>query len=267
MRAVWLVAWVLGCQVELAETAPPEDRPTDPAPPVTDSVAQRVQARVRALMRHPWSHWATGVTVVRGFVPHGRGAGIAEYLQPDLTYEVVAAGKRLVRHQEVDGKVVTQELPMHPEEGLPRAFTGSDPPEVAATFDLDGAAVPSVLRTQPGVSHDHSVAPAVTRQWTLMGDDAVLLRSETTAHGKPEQLGHWWALVRLDRPKTIDGVVYLCIETRRRTGDSDAYAIVTTFLSPEVPGHVVEEVIEYFKVPDHQRPWMVTVEKVLRIGR
>ena len=257
---------VLGCRPETSQVPQPTRSPEQPTS-VAESRGERVAARVRPLLVHPWSQWPAGVTVVRGFVSHGRGADIADNLQPELTYEVAAAGEMLVRRQTVDGKVITQELGMHPEEGLPRPRGRGEQAEVAVDLELDGDRVPSVLSTFPGVTHEHDAPSPITRQWTLAGERTVLLRSETSQVGATDEPAQWWAVTGLDRPKTIGDAVFPCVEVRRRTGTADGHVIVTTFLHQNVPGHVVEEISEYFKASDRARPWLVTVERVLRIGR
>ncbi len=268
IRAICLLASVfptLACMRDRDRNDMTTVQSTAAVPHTESPLDQRIQDRVRPLMTHPWSHRATGVTVVRGFIPHGRGAGIVDYLQPDLTYEITESGKGLERRQEVDGKVATQSLGMHPEEGLPKPFSRAEQPDISEPFEIDGAMVPSIRRTIPSVIHGDSVGP-VTNQWTLERDDSVLLRRETVTSKHPGDYTSWWVLKGIDRRKTIGDKVHLCVEVQQRVGGQDHYALITSFLSPEVPGHVVEQITEDYKIPNDGSPWMVTVERTLRVA-
>ena len=105
------------------------------------------------------------------------------------------------------------------------------------------------------------------KYWTLAGHPSVLLRSEhkhSSGNGFEETTG--WTITSSQVEKKIGYREFQCVEMKDRmknSGDMDVHT--TKYLSPDVPGHLVEMIKEFYKVGEPEAEpviYMVTHQKV-----
>jgi hypothetical protein len=244
---------LLGAAVAFAATAGCRTQPEEGAGAEAPSAAAlpgEIAKAVEPLQHNTWAGWKTGTEVVVRFLDDKRPGAAYHYVQPDLIYRVEKKDKLLVRLQEVNGELTRQEFDIATQTpGLDKA----SPSRVGAPakLEIDGVSadcslvvipIPIPIPTsQPGTDNpaprNPNDLPAI-KEWTLAGHPELLLRREMGDHT-------WWAVVSVRARKKIGEREYRCVETRRRTAVNDGFALTTTFLSPEVPGHVVEEITEH----------------------
>lgn len=208
------------------------------------------------LQRNPWAGWSTGTEVVRQFLDDKRrGQNVQTYVQPDITYKVLEKDRRLIRTQQVNGKPMRQDFRIRDQTGIPRPhLTGQG---AAVELAVDGANVRCLLyESRIGRIGAGFGGAVVTKQWVPASHSTVLLRRESGEN--------WWAITSLRARKRIGQREVLCIETRRRLAIVGGHVVTTRYLHPDVPGHLVEEIKEFYReVKGRPQPvlWMVTHER------
>ncbi len=214
------------------------------------------------LQRNPWAGWSTGTEVVRQFLDDKRrGQNVQTYVQPDITYKVLEKDRRLIRTQQVNGKPMRQDFRIRDQTGIPRPhLTGQG---AAVELAVDGANVRCLLyESRIGRIGAGFGGAVVTKQWVPASHSTVLLRRESGEN--------WWAITSLRARKRIGQREVLCIETRRRLAIVGGHVVTTRYLHPDVPGHLVEEIKEFYK-PVKGQPnralWMITHERTAAMSQ
>lgn len=190
------------------------------------------------LQMAPWVSLPTGTQVVHSFADSTSGyTGIKHHVQPDLSYEIIEKGKALIRKQMVDGKETTQVISLLNEVGLPRAMPCGNPD--TTIIDIDGVPIDShrwrcVLKTHTTTGYFERI----TVNWAMSKNHLVLLK-------RIEHDGDYWE-VKGFSVRTINGREYRCIKTEQRMTLVDGFTVIIKHLNPDVPGHVLEEVHEYY---------------------
>lgn len=216
---------------------------------------------ISALQKNPWRGWAAGTEVtVRYFIDHDSEGKPLGKEQPDLVFKVIETDKLFEITQVVKNKPVITEFFVKDQEGLAVASRRLSEP-TPAELEIDGFKLACLvsgmeLREIPG-------ATRVTREWALASQPSVILRKEINGEG--------WRVTSARVKKTIGDKVFSCAEIKRSLRvffDGPGEAVTTQYRCPDVPGHVVEEVQEFFKFKKGQRsstPFQVVHQKVVEI--
>ena len=215
---------------------------------------------IKRLQKNPWANWPTGTEIVRHFVDDSKPKqNLRAYVQPDLIYKVTERDRLLIRTQRVKGNPVRQDFRIqnHPGVAIPH-ISGKG---VASELVVDGANVKCLLYESALTESlaNGAVVRTVTKQWVLSSHPTVLLR-----RSGPGQ----WTITSVRAKKHIGKKEYLCIETKARLSPPNAHVVTTQYLHPDVPGHLVEEIKEFYKVIKGKRepaPWLITHEKTSAI--
>ncbi len=93
----------------------------------------------------------------------------------------------------------------------------------------------------------------------MAGHPSILLRREVNGEG--------WSVTSAVASKKIGEREFACLEVKGRMrfySDGPTEVVTTRYLSPDVPGHLVEQVEEFFRVGDKGAPtrYMVVHQKV-----
>lgn len=225
-----------------------------------EAYTARLVRLVEGLQKSPWRGWKAGTVVVVRYLddaPKGANARV----QPDLVYKILEADKLFERAQEYKGKYYRQEFAVRNEIGLNAARARlKDEVVVAEDLELDGFTL-SGLMTEMRLQ-EFSGAAWVTKEWSLAGYPSILLRQETNGGG--------WRITSAKASKKIGDREFECVEIKKQMrfySDGPMMHVTTQYLSPEVPGHMVEELEEFFRVGEKGvlTPYMVTHQKVVEL--
>jgi hypothetical protein len=225
-----------------------------------EAYTARLVRLVEGLQKNPWQGWKAGTVVVVRYLgdsPNGTNA----YVQPDLVYKILEADELFERTQEVKGKSFHQEFSVRDQRGLDAArFSLKEGNVAAADVEIDGFTLAGLLyelrmEMFPG-------GTSITTRWSLAGHPSILLRQETNGFG--------WRVTSVKASKKIGEREFECVEIKGRMrfySDGPAEAVTTQYLSPEVPGHVVEVIEEFFRVGEKGAltPYMVIHQKVAEL--
>lgn len=227
----------------------------------TDAYTLQLISLLSGLQKNPWQGWkADTVVVVRYLGDDGRASKPLAYVQPDLVYRILEADKLFIRTQVLNGKVYRQDFLVKDQTGLEAASPNAKGTP-AAEMELDGFKLPVLLFESrldefPGGSW-------ITREWALAGHPSILLRKEVNGVG--------WRVTSAKVLKKIGEREFLCVEIRERMSiysDGHIDVVTTRYLSPEVPGHLVEEIQEFSRIGKKQErlaPHMVIHQKVVEV--
>jgi hypothetical protein len=257
MKVIYALTMVLFsltlCQTQ--ESNAPQRTPDDAYTP-------QLVRLLTGLQKNPWQGWESGTEVVVRYLVDTNAAGIPlGHAQPDIVYKVMEADKLLITMQVYKGKPIRRDFLIKDQPGLDAAW-----PRVidANTTDLeiDGFRLSCLLseltmREFPGGS-------MVTKEWTLAGHPSIVLRKEVNG-------GSGWKVTSTRVIKKIGDREFPCVEIKKwmrfySQGPNDA--MTTQYLCPDVPGHLVEEIQEFFKVKKEQRsstPFQIVHQKVVEL--
>jgi len=212
------------------------------------------------LQKNPWLGWESGTEVVVRYFGDGDPAATPRALvQPDIMYKVLEADKLFIRTQSYKGKLTRQDFLVKDQGGLDAAWPGVRNPS-AADVEIDGFTVAcflseSVLTEFPGGSR-------VTKEWTLASHPSIVLRKEVKG-------GPGWGVTSASVIRRVGEREFPCVEIKKRMrlshrGPIDL--ITTQYLSPDVPGHLIEQIEEFFEVKEGQvssAPYLVVHQKAV----
>jgi hypothetical protein len=199
----------------------------------------RLVRLVEGLQKNPWRGWKAGTVVVVRYLGDSVN-GMNARVQPDLVYKVLEADKLFERTQVYKGKFYRQEFLVKDQTGLNAANKWAKD-AVAADVEIDGFTLGGLLTESrlevfPGGTW-------VTKEWSLAGRPSILLRQEMSGEG--------WRITSAKASKKIGEREFECVEIKRRMrfySGGPMMHVTTQYLSPEVPGHFVEEVEEFYRV-------------------
>jgi hypothetical protein len=103
----------------------------------------------------------------------------------------------------------------------------------------------------------------VTMEWSLASHPSIVLRKEFGGEG--------WRVTSVRVKKTVGDKKFSCIEIKRSLrffSDGPAESVTTQYRCPGVPGHLVEEIQEFFRLRREGRspaPFQVVHQKVVEI--
>ena len=214
------------------------------------------------LQKNPWLGWESGTeVVVRYFGDSNPAATPRALVQPDLTYKVMEADKLFARTQLFKGKLTRQDFLVKDQVGLdaawPRVITPS-----TTDVEIDGFTLTCLLSEL--VVTEFPGGTRVTKEWTLASHPSIVLRKEVNGV-------EGWRVTSARAIRKIGEREFACVEIKERMrfyhhGPIDV--ITTRYLSPDVPGHLVEQIEEFFKVKKNQvspAPYMVVHQKVVEL--
>jgi hypothetical protein len=231
-------------------------------PAADDAYTQNLIRLITGLQKNPWLGWESGTEVVVRYLSDSNpGEPPRARVQPDLTYKIIDTDKLFIRTQLFKGKLVRQDFLVKDQVGLDAAW-----PRVTTSgtteMEIDGFTLTCFLaelvETQfPGGSR-------VTKEWTLASQPSIVLRKEV--NDIPD-----WRVTSARVARKIGEMEFACVEIKKtiRIYDHGPIDVITTqYLSPDVPGHLVEQIEQYFKVKKKQvssAPYMVVHQKVVEL--
>lgn len=214
------------------------------------------------LQMNPWLGWESGTEVVVRYFGGGNPAATPRALvQPDLAYKIIEADKLFIRTQLFKGKLIRRDFLVKDQAGLDAAWPKVINPSTT-DVEIDGFTLTCLL-SELAVT-EFPGGTSVTKEWTLASHPSIVLRKEVNG-------GPGWRVTSARVTKKIGEREFPCVEIKRRMrfyhhGPIDV--ITTQYLSPDVPGHLVEQIEEFFKVKKKQvspAPYMVVHQKVVEL--
>jgi hypothetical protein len=216
---------------------------------------------ITGLQKNPWREWGAGTEVtVRYIVERDVAGKPLGKEQPELVFKVTEADKLFEITQVVKGKPVITEFMVKDQEGLAVASRRITEP-TTAEMEIDGFKLACLLtrmefREIPG-------AASVAREWLLASNPSIVLRKEVNGEG--------WRITSARVKKTVGDQEFSCVEIKKSMrfySDGPSESVTTQYRCPSVPGHVVEEIQELFRIKKEQRsptPFQVVHQKVVEI--
>lgn len=201
----------------------------------------RLVRLVEGLQKNSWHGWKAGTVVVVRYLGDAVN-GTNARVQPDLVYKILEADKLVERTQEYKGKFYRQEFLVKDQTGLATANKWAKD-AVAADVLIDGFTLDGLLTTFS--VEEFPGGTRTTEEWSLASHPSILLRQEANGEG--------WRITSAKASRKIGEREFECVEIKRRMrfySDGPMMHVSTQYLSPEVPGHFVEELEEFYRVSD-----------------
>jgi hypothetical protein len=217
-----------------------------------EAYTQQLIRLLTGLQKNPWMGWESGTEVVVRYWVEGNATGTPlDRAQPEIVFKVIEADKLFITTQVYKGKLIRHEFLVKDQGGLDAAWPRvRDPTVMNPTttdleiddFTLSCLLSESTMREFPG-------GTTVTKQWTLASHPSIVLGTEVVG-------SNGWKVTSVRVIKKIGERDFPCVEIKKTMrfysqGPNDA--ITTQYLCPDVPGHLVEEIQEFFKVKKEQR--------------
>ena len=258
MKVICVIATVL-----LSLTLCRAQNSNDPKRAPDDAYTRQLVSLLTGLQKNPWSGWKTGTEVVRRYLGNGDSAlKPYAYVQPDLVFQVLEADRLVAVTQVVKGKPHRQEHSVKDQGGADKKMLKAED-ATAARLEVDGFTLVCLLWEWPSmIVNDAQSFPAL-KEWRLASHSTLLLRRE---HGDTT-----WEVASVLVTKRIGGREVQCVKTIGKTTiyvDGLMEVITTQYSSPDVPGHVVEELQEFYKVDKEGRervPHMIIHQQVMEL--
>jgi hypothetical protein len=219
------------------------------------------------LQKNPWLGWESGTEVVVRYLVDSNGAGKPlGHSQPDIVFKVMEVDKLLITTQVYKGKTIRHDFMVKDQPGLDvawaRLIDPSTPDPSTTDLEIDGSTLRCrlselTMREFPGGTW-------VSKEWTLASDPSIVVRKEAVG-------SNGWRVTSAQVIKQIGDREFTCVEIKKwmrfySQGTNDA--MTTQYLCPDVPGHLVEEIQEFFKVKREQRssaPFQIVHQKVVEL--
>lgn len=222
---------------------------------------RELAALITGLQKNPWRGWSAGTEVtVRYIVDRDAAGKPLGKEQPELVFKVTEADKLFEIAQVVKGKPVITEFFVKDQEGLGVASRRVREP-TPAELEIDGFKL-ACLVTEMGV-REIPGGVSVTKEWVLASHPTIVLRKEVNGEG--------WRVTSARVKKTIGDREFSCVEIKKSMrffSDGPGESVTTQYRCPSVPGHVVEEIQEFFKLKKGQispAPFQTVHQKVVEI--
>jgi hypothetical protein len=208
--------------------------PTVPFEVVAAGAAPPAARVLEPFYRNGWHGWNPGTEVRTTFLDD-KVEGWYSYVQPDLVYRLTEAA--LTRTQVVDGKPVVQQFDPANETGWQPAYLHKLPTAKATptTIEIDGVKIDCLLyeSTMDDIGRDVG-GTTVLKEWVLAAHPSTWLRTEANKNYK--------VIKSLRELRQVGDRQLACVVVEERMEMSGGHQITTSWLSPEVPGHVVEKI-------------------------
>lgn len=216
---------------------------------------------ITGVQKNPWRGWGAGTEVTVRYIVDRNAAGKPlGKEQPDLVFKVTEADSLFEIIQVVKSKPVITEFFVKDQEGLAVASRRITEP-TSADLEIDGFKLACLVTEM--VSREIPGGASVTKEWSLAGHPSIVLRKEVNGEG--------WRVTSVRVKKTVGDKDFSCVEIKKSMrffSDGPSEAVTTQYRCPGVPGHVVEEIQEFFKIKKEQRsstPFQVVHQKVVEI--
>lgn len=225
-----------------------------------DAYKQQLVRLLTGLQKNGWSGWKTGTVVVRRYLGNNdQTVKPFAYAQPDLVFEIVEADKRVAMTQVVKSKPYREESPIKAQP--PVAVTPYELKDVtAASLELDGFTLSCLLREYPAMMVNDGPSSPGSKEWRLAGHPTVVLRKDS---GRTT-----WEVASVRVRKKIGQREFECVKTIAKSTIPGPIEVITTqYLSPDLPGHLVEQVEEFYKVNKQGQKisYMIVHQQVVEI--
>lgn len=201
---------------------------------------------IKSLQHNPWQNWETGTEIIRQITEE-------HHIKKDLSgrstavFQIVEKDQRVQRLQNIQGTLKRQEFMIKDESGI-KAASKPLPGTQAALF-IGGKLIETLLCTfeEPHVNGERIIKDTIN-QWVSKEDPQIILRYLSPAEN--------WSISAIDKQRVIKQNAVACVELKLRKKISiDEYVETIQYLSPQVPGHVVEEFKAFYKnSPDQKQP-------------
>lgn len=216
---------------------------------------------ITALQKNPWRGWGAGTEVTVSYIVDRDAAGKPlGKEQPELVFRVTEADKVFEIIQVVKNKPVITEFFVKDEEGLAVASRRDTEP-ISTELEIDGFKLACLVSEM--AFREIPWGTRVTKEWALASHPSIVLRKEVNGEG--------WRVASARVKKTVGDKEFSCVEIKKSMrfySDGPGESLTTQYRCPGVPGHVVEEIQEFFKVKKEQRsstPFQVVHQKVSAI--
>jgi hypothetical protein len=231
-----------------------------------EAYTRQLVGLVTRLQKNPWLGWESGTEVVIRYLVDSNASGTPlGHAQPDLVYKVTETDKVLITTQVYKGKPIRRDFLIKDQPGLDAAWAVLKDPTTTPTItdmEIDGFTLGCLL-SELSV-HEFPGGTHVSKQWTLASHPSIVLRKELIGGGG-------WKVTSAQVIKKIGEREFPCVEIKkwmRFYHHGPIAAVTTQYLSPDVPGHLVEEIQEFFKVKKERRnsvPYQVVHQKVVEL--
>jgi hypothetical protein len=256
MRVIYVIATLL-----LSLTLCPAQNTNNPNRAQDDAYTQQLVRLLTGLQKNGWSGWKTGTVVVRRYLGNNdEKVKPFTYAQPDLVFEIVEADRRVAMTQVVKSKP-------HREESTIKAQTASDVSQfelqdvTAASLEVDGFTLSCLLREYPAMIVNDGPSSPGSKVWRLASHPTVVLREDSGRRT--------WEVASVRVVKKIGGREFKCVKTIAKSTIPGPIEVITTqYLSPDVPGHLIEQVEEFYKVNKEGKErvlYMVVHQQVVEV--
>jgi len=220
--------------------------------PSDGKAAERAAQTLEPFYRNGWHGWPVG-TEVRVTFLDDKVDGWYSYVQPDLVYRLTETA--LTRTQVVDGKPVVQQFDPANEAGWQPAYLHKLPTAktTPTTIEIDGVKIDCLLyeSTMDDIGRDVG-GTTVLKEWVLADQPTIWLRTEVNQNYK--------VIKSLRALKQVGDRQVPCVVVEERMQMSGGHQVSTTWLSSEVPGHLVEKISQIWLEGRQQRSHEKLVE-------
>ena len=258
MKVIYAIGTVL-----LSLTLCPAQNSNNPERAPDEAYTRQLVRLLTGLQKNPWSGWKTGTVVVRRYLGNNDPAVKPyAYGQPDLVFQVLEADRLVAVTQVVKGKPHRQEHSVKDQGGVDKLMIEAEE-ATAARLELDGFTLACLYWEWPSLTIHDAPSTVTLKEWRLASHQTLLLRKESS--------GTTWEVASVRVARKIGGREFQCVKTIGKTSiyvDGPMEVITTQYLSPDVPGHVVEQVEEFYKVDKEGKervPHMIIHQQVMEL--
>lgn len=250
------------CTVILSLTLCQAQESNDPQQAPDDAYTHQLVRLISGLQKNPWQGWDVGTEVLVRYLVDRNAAGITVgHAQPDLLYKVIEQDKLFIRTYVFKGKPGQQDFQVKDQVGLDVAWPWEKDTTIT-DLEIDGFRL-SCLLSELTV-HTFPGGTMVTKEWTLASHPSIIVRKEVVG-------GPGWKVTSTRVIKKIGERDFQCVEIKKwmrfhSGGPTDD--MTTQYLCPDVPGHMVEEINEFYRIKRGERsssPFQIVHQKVVEL--
>jgi hypothetical protein len=210
---------------------------------------KQVVTRLKPLQRNGWLEWTPGTVLVTTFLLSDPKK-FASHVPADLTY-TIGEKNTLTRTQLFRGISEDEEVfPGRSQDGpIPVARFYKPNSGVATQLSLDGNEIKcrQFRETIPVPLGAGPLVEPFLKEWIIPSHPTICLRWES---GK-----NYGVIKSIRATRTVGGKKYSCVVLEKRMAlDNDGFSLETAYLSPEVPGFVVERTQDIYKSTEDRKP-------------
>jgi hypothetical protein len=227
------------------------------APRSESDFVNQIAARLKPLQQNGWLEWKPGTEMVRAFLP-ADPKQFTSYVQADQIYTIGGKNGPLTRAQ-AGGLLKLN--PGRPDDGpIPVAYMYRPNGGEEAQLTLDGNEIKCRIFRQTiriDLAGGHLVE-SVRKEWIIPSHPTICMRWEA---GK-----NYGVIKSIRATRTVGGKKYSCVVLEKRMAlPNDGFSLEIVYLSPEVPGFVVERTQDIYKSTEDKKPLRIR-ERVKRVS-